>query len=332
MDPPVLARYLHGTASAAERADVEAWIAADPRRRAAVRDLEAAWRADADHFNARYDVDHAWRRISSRMERPRRFTWSRAVAAALLVAVGASGVAFIWTTLQRRPSAHSVALRTYDVPRGRRAAFRLLDGTEILLNADSRLRVPVRFAAGRRDVYLDGEAYFSVAHDEARPFVVHTGRSTIRDIGTQFGVHAYGNRAADRVAVIEGAVGATISADTTSRGGGRGTSRETPLVAGQVATLSPTDGVRILRRVSAADAVAWTRGRLVFTSAPLSEAAEQLGRWYDLDVRVAGDELARRPVTGAYGDEPVEEVLTLITAAVGARYEWQGRSVTITRR
>jgi len=332
MDPLVLARYLHGTVSAAERAALEAWIAADPRRSAAVHDLETAWRTDGDQMHAPYDVDRAWRRISSRLQRPRRVTWTRAaVAAALLLAVGAG--AFVRTTLERRgASAHSVALRTYDVPRGRRAAFRLLDGTEILLNADSRLRVPVRFAAGRRDVYLDGEAYFSVAHDEARPFVVHTGRSTIRDIGTQFGVHAYGNRAADRVAVIEGTVGATISADTTSRGGGRGTSRETPLVAGQVATLSPTDGVRILRRVSAADAVAWTRGRLVFTSAPLSEAAEQLGRWYDLDVRVAGDELARRPVTGAYGDEPVEEVLTLITAAVGARYEWQGRSVTITRR
>ena len=62
---------------------------------------------------------------------------------------------------------------------------------------------------------------------------------------------------------------------------------------------------------------------------PLGEAARALGRWYDLDVRVADPELAGRPVTGSYRDEPVAQVLTLITAAVGARYDWVGRSVTI---
>jgi ferric-dicitrate binding protein FerR (iron transport regulator) len=87
--------------------------------------------------------------------------------------------------------------------------------------------------------------------------------------------------------------------------------------------------VRVLKRANVADELAWTRGRLVFGSVPLEEAARRLGRWYDLDVRVADPELARRPVTGSYGDEPVAQVLTLITAAVGARYDWQGRSVTI---
>jgi ferric-dicitrate binding protein FerR (iron transport regulator) len=103
----------------------------------------------------------------------------------------------------------------------------------------------------------------------------------------------------------------------------------TALRAGQVATRLRTGGVRVLRGASVSDEVAWTRGRLVFASVPLGEAARALSRWYDLDVRVADQELAGRPVTGSYRDEPVAQVLTLITAAVGARYEWQGRSVTI---
>ena len=103
----------------------------------------------------------------------------------------------------------------------------------------------------------------------------------------------------------------------------------TLLRAGQVATLSRTGTIRVLRNARVTDEVAWTRGRLVFTNVPLEEAAERLGRWYDLDVRVIDPALAGRPVTGSYGDEPVAQVLTLITAAVGARYEWQGRSVTI---
>ncbi|PYP96724.1 MAG: hypothetical protein DMD34_04855 [Gemmatimonadetes bacterium] len=87
--------------------------------------------------------------------------------------------------------------------------------------------------------------------------------------------------------------------------------------------------VRVLRNANVTDEVAWTRGRLVFVDLPLGEAARALGRWYDLDVRVADPELAGRPVTGSYRDEPVAQVLTLITAAVGARYDWVGRSVTI---
>jgi transmembrane sensor len=173
----------------------------------------------------------------------------------------------------------------------------------------------VTFATRQRDVYLEGEAYFSVVHDAARPFVVHTAGGAVRDLGTRFGIHAYGDATRERVAVVEGVVAVT----------------ETAVRAGQVATRSRVGGggVRVLKRANVADELAWTRGRLVFGSVPLEEAARRLGRWYDLDVRVADPELARRPVTGSYGDEPVAQVLTLITAAVGARYDWQGRSVTI---
>src|SRR5947208_950718 len=238
--------------------------------------------------------------------------WDLALAAPVVAAVMAAGAAW-WLERDARSVAQAPAMREYATPRGRRAVLRLLDGTEITLNADSKLRAPVTFAARQRDVYLEGEAYFSVVHNAARPFVVHTGSGAIRDIGTRFGVHAYGDAERERVAVVEGAVALA----------------GTPLRAGQVATLSRTGTIRVLRNARVIDEVAWTRGRLVFTNVPLEEAAERLGRWYDLDVRVIDPALARRPVTGSYGDEPVAQVLTLITAAVGARYEWQGRSVTI---
>ena len=316
VDFVALGRYLNGQASQEERAAVEAWLGADAEHRAAVAALQAVWAADARHHQAPYDTDAAWRRLRrgvGRTARPARSMASRwrppAIAAGLVVLLGVGGA---WW-LGAHPIARPPALREYATPKGRRAVFRLLDGTEITLNADSRLGVPVRFAARGRDVYLEGEAYFSVVHDTARPFVVHTPRSAIRDIGTRFGVHAYGDAAAERVAVAEGAV----------------VLAETPLRAGQVATLSGAGAVRVLDGADVMNELAWTRGRLVFTSVPLSEAAQRLGRWYDLDVLVIDSALARRPITGSYSNEPVSEVLTLITSAVGARYEWRGRSVTI---
>ncbi len=85
----------------------------------------------------------------------------------------------------------------------------------------------------------------------------------------------------------------------------------------------------MLRGADVTQELAWTDGRLVFANVPLSEAAQRLGRWYDLDIRIADSSLARRPVSGSYSNEPVAEVLTLITSAVGARYAWRGRLVTI---
>jgi ferric-dicitrate binding protein FerR (iron transport regulator) len=313
IDLRALSRYLDGTASPEDHGAVEAWIGTDPARRAAVATLEAAWDADARRVGAPYDVDAAWSRFEIRYGGPKPSRrWNVAIAAAIVAAVIGAGAAW-WLGRDAQPVAQAPAMREYATPRGRRAVFRLLDGTEITLNADSRLRAPVALGDRQRDVYLEGEAYFRVVHDTARPFVVHTAAGTIRDIGTAFSVRAYRDVARERVAVVEGSV--TLAA--------------TALRAGQVATRLRTGGVRVLRGASVSDEVAWTRGRLVFASVPLGEAAQALSRWYDLDVRVADQELARRPVTGSYRDEPVAQVLTLITAAVGARYEWQGRSVTI---
>src|SRR2546426_3366166 len=313
IDLGALARYLDGSASPEDRAAVEAWIQTDPARRSAVGTLQAAWDTDARRLGAPYDVDAAWSRFESRYGGPKRSgRWNVAIAAAIFAALVGAGGAW-WLDREARSVAQAPAMREYATPRGRRAVLRLLDGTEITLNADSRLRAPVTFGDRRRDVYLEGEAYFRVVHDAARPFVVHTAGGTIRDVGTAFSVRAYGDAVRERVAVVEGAVELAATA----------------LRAGQVATRLRTGTVRVLRGASVSDEVAWTRGRLVFASVPLGEAAQALSRWYDLDVRVADPELARRPVTGSYGDEPVAQVLTLITAAVGARYEWQGRSVTI---
>jgi transmembrane sensor len=313
IDLALLARYLDGSGLPEERAAVDAWIGADSERRAAIRALQTAWSADARRLGAPYVVDAAWTRFvtrfgAARRSRRRHLPIAAAIASALIGAGGAW-----WLAREARPVARAAAVREYVTPRGRRAVLRLLDGTEITLNADSRLRAPVTFEASQRDVYLEGEAYFSVVHDAARPFVVHTAGGTVRDIGTKFGIHAYGDAARERVAVVEGAV----------------TLAGTALRAGQVATLSRTGGVRLLPGANVKEELAWTRGRLAFRSVPLGEAAQRLGRWYDLDVRIADPELARRPVTGSYSDEPVAQVLTLITAAVGARYEWQGRSVII---
>lgn len=356
----LLGRYLDEVATPTERAAVEAWIGSDPERRAAIAELRRAWRAEGRALGARgrYDVSAAWARVARQLgiavadtEVVRAFTsrrversiplrqlgpagarvglWAAAIVVALVVSGGGA-----WLALRGRtppPAATAPAMREYAAGRGQRAIIRLLDGSEVMLNVDSKLRIPATFGVTRRDVYLDGEAYFTVLHDTTRPFAVHTAHGVARDVGTRFGVRAYADDPVERVMVAEGAVAVAAVPpvrDTVAAPVPRG-APEVSLHAGELVTLSPSGEVTLVRHANVARELAWTRGRLEFHDASLSEVARRLGRWYDLDVHITDPQLARRPVTGSYGDEPIVHVLTVITAAVGARFEWRGRTVTI---
>jgi transmembrane sensor len=352
----LLGRYLDETASPIERAAVEAWIGADAERRAAIAELRRAWSAEARVLAGRYDVSAAWARVARQLgaavvdvvpaPAPRRVersiplrqlgpagarvgVWAAAIVVALAVSGGGAWLAFRGHTPP--PAAPAPAMREYAAARGQRAIIRLLDGSEVMLNVDSRLRIPATFGTTRRDVYLDGEAYFTVLHDTTRPFAVHTAHGVARDVGTKFGVRAYADDPVERVMVAEGAVAVTAVSpvtDTAVAPMPRATP-DVPIHAGQLATLAPSGDVTLVRRANVARELAWTRGRLEFRDVSLGEVARRLGRWYDLDVHITDPQLARRPVTGSYGDEPIVHVLTVITAAVGARFEWRGRTVTI---
>src|SRR5712691_10704202 len=138
-----LSRFLDGGMVLGARRPVEAWIGTDPARRAAVATLHAAWDVDARRLGAPYDVDAAWRRFETRYRGPKRSgRRNLAIAAAVVAAVMAAGAAW-WLGRDARSVAQAPAMREYAAPRGRRAVLRLLDGTEITLNADSKLRAPV---------------------------------------------------------------------------------------------------------------------------------------------------------------------------------------------
>ncbi len=341
-----LARYFGDTAAPEEQALVEGWIGDDPARQAAVAAWRAAWRADAEHLGAAYDADAAWARLSARVglpmlvrdERPTReirltplvrpvSPRLRAVRwAAAAVVVLAAGVG-VWRTVGHREIARAAtmpATREYVTPRGQRSVVRLPDGSEVLLNVASRLIVPATFgAAGHpRALQLEGQAYFTVVHDDTRPFTVRTAHGITRDIGTRFDIRAYPGDREDRVAVTEGEV--AVRSDSAMV--------EMSLRAGQAAKIAASGRVMIAPNIDVDQVLAWTQGRLELDDVTLAEAARRLSRWYDLDVHVADAELAQRRVVGSYRDEPLAQVLTIVAAAVGAGFEWHGQSVTFVLR
>lgn len=181
--------------------------------------------------------------------------WGR--AAGFAVAAGIVGLLIA-------PQLHhpAPAAETFTTSPGQTRDIALADGTRIALNGDSNLRIDV--ADPRVATLTHGEAYFEVVHDAARPFVVHVGGGTIRDVGTAFDVALDGSVA--EVAVHEGAVEAGQPDRTMQLG------------AGQAARIAADGSTTLMAHVEPTSVGGWRSGRLSFRDAALDRVARDLSR------------------------------------------------------
>jgi transmembrane sensor len=197
----------------------------------------------------------------------------RAAAAILVVAAGS----LVWRAVSdRTPAATAVAAQgKYSTPASRLDSIRLADGTSVILGPGSTLTVSDDFGGRSREVTLQGEGRFTVAHDTARPFVVNTPTASFRDVGTVFAIHS-GSVDGARVAVTEGAVAVLARASSDSA----------LLHAGDRASVEPGGAIAVERGVVTTEDVAWTTGLLVLREVSAAEAVVDLKRWYGMDVRL----------------------------------------------
>jgi ferric-dicitrate binding protein FerR (iron transport regulator) len=366
LDYERLARYFAGECSVTEEAAIRAWIAADDIRRRRVEQLQRAWEASGS-VDLRGDVERGWAALSAKLddatEGPtpgaRPFTilrvlpsspWTRRpwVAFGRVAVIGvavALGTFASQHFARRKPNASPpVMMREVTTRRGQQANVYLSDGTRVVLGVASTLRFPTAF--GRtRDVELEGEAYFEVAHDTARSFVVRTRYGTARDLGTKFGVRAYSDVAKATVTVTEGSVlltTATGGADRSSDAARRTTeslsgvvSDRTPgslvLRAMDVASISADGQLSVTRGAKTGANLAWISGRVVFERMPVGEAVAQINRWYDADVRLGDSTLKRFELTATLTNEPFPRAIRIIAAALDARVERRDSTYTLFR-
>jgi transmembrane sensor len=334
IDSLTLARYLSGELGATEAAQVERWIAADPAHRDLIDALRKVWslRALPD-----FDPDDVlWRRIAAGVERPlpkptlvqprtpRFLRPAELLTAAATIVVLVVGGAVLLTKL-RQPAA-PVPMREVATRLGQRAALDLPDGSRVVLAPGSRVRIPAAYSVhgsgSSRELFLEGQAFFTVRHDSTRPFRVHTGAALVEDVGTEFVVTSQSEFHGTQVVVVSGAVALRQTSAPAAP----------PLLTltrGDLARLDSSGIAIVTRDVNLAPYVAWTEGNLVFDGTPLREVAPALARWYDLDVRVSDSTLASRKFTASFRNEPISQVLEVVARSLDVRVERQGRSVVL---
>jgi transmembrane sensor len=228
-----------------------------------------------------------------------------AMAAAIVAAVIAGWSLWWFETLPPH---------TFATARGEQRALKLEDGSVVYLNTQSRLEV--HFSQKVRAIrLLEGEAMFSVERDASRPFRVMAGSTVIQAIGTRFNV--YRSDAGATISVVEGVV--QISPDAASSQSQTSLAPVTPVAARAMlpepkpTRVSAGEQVRVLRDggivkrtvPDLSQIVAWRERRLVFRGDALTEVAAQFNRYNSVQIRVAGDTLASKQITGVFdADDP----------------------------
>ena len=211
--------------------------------------------------------------------------------------------------------------------------LKLDDKTLVHLNYNSKLIHPERFGSERRDVVLDGEAYFMVAKDKSRPFVVHTPNGDVKVYGTEFNVNTRikndnvndndnngkgGYRT--EVVLVKGSVGVTPEGQN-----------ERMIVPGEQATFGENTGIN-LRNVDVTPYVAWNTGTFVFNDMPLSKLMEVLSKWYNMEVVYEDSTLQGLTFSGEfdrYGG--VEPIVKGLNTAMGLDVSVKGNRMIIKR-
>ncbi|PVM92765.1 FecR family protein [Caulobacter endophyticus] len=254
----------------------------DPDNLAAYNDIEdisRAVRGLRDDPVMRAAAHHALAQPPERARRNFRGAWW-AWGAGLAFAAVVSGAVLVL-----RPGVSD----TYSTRVGEISSLRLDDGSQVRLNTDSTLRV--RFTNGQRRVeLLRGEAYFEVAHDTARPFVVAAGSAQVRAIGTAFDVRRAGDKV--RIVLAEGRV--RVTDRTTSRKDGWA------LNPGQGLVLSKAAGAPEPTTVDVAAATSWRTGTLTFHNVTLAAVVDELNRYSNTKIVLEASAPRELVVSGAF--------------------------------
>lgn len=192
---------------------------------------------------------------------------------------------------------------TLYVPATKDYKIKLPDGTQVWLNSASTLKFPYNFNQQTREVYLTGEAYFEVAHEQKRKFVVHTAFADVQVHGTSFNVNAYDQRSFS-TALVAGSVSAVKDRKVID------------LKPGEQVNATP-DGLT-KQPFDAQELLSWRKGLYNFHNRSLGDIAQVLGRWFDVKVVFLQPDLAGQTFTGEINKSlPLEVVISNLELSSG---------------
>ena len=258
----------------------------------------------------RYSASESWKLLERRLVPPRTkrlrlFRLAGAVAASVLLCFASWFIYDYWKPVAMQTVSAGAAISVITLP----------DQTKVTLNRYSSLTYPDRFKEDRREVQLQGEAYFEVAKCVDRPFIVNANGMRIRVLGTSFNVRAYEGEER-QTTLVEGCVEVAYG------------EQRVKINPGQQVALN--NGHLEVRQVDIHIYSGWKSGRFVFEDHPLAEVLRELERWYDVQIVVEDERVEQLKFTSDFPRyEDIDKVLDIIELATCVKFEVRGRTITV---
>jgi transmembrane sensor len=306
----LLARYLSAECTDVEMAEIEAWRNASETNDTILREYEDIWflaGKDSSDFTPNGEED--WGTVKSetlsrnvvKLSSPRGFLfYASRVAAVLLI-----GLTILFVIYQKSGNDNLKAQQASS----RNTRIKLEDGTIVWLNKGSELKYPETFDGQIREVFVKGEGFFEVKRNPAKPFIIHTGNTLTRVLGTSFNINERDEEV--KVTVSTGKVAFSVEGMED---------KKVELTRGEQGTwTSSTDIVTEMK--ADPNTLAWHTGALVFEKTSMESLAKTLSSYYSIEIEFADKKIGDCRFTGTFHKADLEEILKTVSLTLGISYE-----------
>jgi len=289
--------------------------------------IKDIWQASLSEASLRADTEKEWARFLTKIQtdiQPNRVKKINilyiisGIAAVLLIGI-ITGVLLI-KYVQKDESIYITAF----APKGSVSYLLLADSTEVFLNSETRIRYCPESKGKKREVFLDGEAWFDVSKMKNKPFVVHTSSYDVNVTGTQFNIKSYSSDNNVETTLEEGVIQLSSSENINL-------SHPVIMKPGEQAELSLKSGEMVIREVDTRLFTSWKDNKLIFLNLDFSELIVLLERKYGVDIEVTDPKILKYHYTGTIKNESIIEILELLKLTLPIKYKIEGQIIKIAK-
>lgn len=306
----LMALYFSGILNRTEERKLEDWKEASEENLSDFKNAKKVWQSLNMLQEMRgYDVSRALSNVHKKTElssdhsqRGFLFYWQR-IAAIMLFPLIIGGI--IYFIQSKNTLSNIVVWQTITTPPGVKSQAQLPDGTRVWLNSGTSLNFPLSFSEGTRNVKLLGEAFFDVAKDEKRPFIVGLGKINIEVVGTKFNVINYEKEEETEIVLASGKVKLFENQENRSQ-------LISEMKPGQQAIYLKTGNTISLKDVDTREFTSWIDGKLIFRDDPIGKVVSKLNRWFNVQIEIADPNMGSYIYTATFQDETIVQILNLI--------------------
>jgi ferric-dicitrate binding protein FerR (iron transport regulator) len=278
-------------------------------------ELEQQWDSLKDESVSEFHQHTVWNKVVDRLDFNRAgkvrelsvFTVLQRVAAILFIPLAIGFLIYFYSS---KSVIQNEAWAEITCPSGVRTEFQLPDGSTGVLNSDSKLKYAVNFSTNR-ELELEGQAFFKVVKDKTHPFRVRTEKLQVEVLGTSFSILAYPDETREEVVLKTGQV-KVLDANLKPLA---------LLSPDQQLVFEKASSRFVKQEVDARALVSWIEGKLVFRNERFEDIANQLSRWYHVEIEIVGQKLKDYKYYGTFENESLEDVLRLIKLTAPIKYQ-----------